>query len=41
MKTLQDKKQIKEVAVLAMAVNIGKARLIDNIVLNPLTVRAS
>jgi pantoate--beta-alanine ligase len=39
--TLRDTKQIKEAAVLAVAVNIGKARLIDNSVLDPLTVRVS
>jgi pantoate--beta-alanine ligase len=40
-KTLQDTKQIKEAAVLAVAVDIGKARLIDNIVMDPLTMRVS
>ena len=34
-KTLQDVEQINQKAVLALAVNIGKARLIDNIVLDP------
>ena len=34
-KTLQDTEQITEAAVLAVAVNIGKARLIDNRVLDP------
>ena len=40
-KTLHDTKQIKAEAVLAVAVNIGKTRLIDNCVLDPLTVRVS
>jgi len=34
-KTLRDIEQIDQEAVLALAVKIGKARLIDNIVLNP------
>lgn len=34
-KTLQDVEQMNQKTVLALAVNIGKARLIDNIVLNP------
>ena len=34
-KTLHDTEQITEAAVLAVAVNIGKARLIDNRVLDP------
>ena len=33
-KTLKDVEQINQEAVLALAVKIGKARLIDNIVLN-------
>jgi pantoate--beta-alanine ligase len=35
--TIEDIDQIRQKAVLAVAVNIGKARLIDNVVLDPLT----
>lgn len=38
---LKDIDQITEKSVLAVAVTIGKARLIDNVVLNPLTARNS
>jgi pantoate--beta-alanine ligase len=34
-KTIKDVEQINQEAVLALAVKIGKARLIDNVVLNP------
>ena len=34
-KTLKDIEQINQEIVLALAVKIGKARLIDNIILNP------
>jgi pantoate--beta-alanine ligase len=39
--TIKDIDQITEKSVLAVAVNIGKARLIDNVVLDPLTARNS
>jgi len=38
---LKDTDQITQKAVLAVAVNIGKTRLIDNCVLDPLTMRVS
>ena len=39
--TIKEIDQITQRAVLAVAVNIGKARLIDNVVLYPLTAENS